>query len=105
MGLAGSLNTLDYAYLSETYGTLGKFKIRRKQFHGGSIPPPGTILNTNITCGIRGLPRSLAALYLGCFRSILHKGTSSGTVRIHCFFNNLDSFAADFISANFCYLR
>jgi len=26
-------------------------------------------------------------------------------VRIHCIFNNLDSFAADFISASFCYLR
>ena len=24
------------------YGILGKLKIRRKQFHGGSIPPPGT---------------------------------------------------------------
>jgi hypothetical protein len=33
------------------------------------------------------------------------KGTNSGTVRIHFIFNNLDLFAADSISASFCYLR
>jgi hypothetical protein len=72
MGLAGSLITLDYAYLSQTYGFLGKLKIRRKQFHEGSIPPPGTILNTNIICGIKGLPRSLRLCILDVFRSIPH---------------------------------
>ena len=43
MGLHRSLVMLDYAYFSYTYDILGKLKIRRKQFHGGSIPPPGTI--------------------------------------------------------------
>jgi hypothetical protein len=105
MGLAGSLNTLDYAYLSETYGTLGKLKIRRKQFHGGSIPPPGTILNTNITCGIRCLPRSLGLCVFDVFRSILRSGTSSGTVRIRPISNNLNRLAVDFITASFRYLR
>ena len=35
--------TLDYAYLSQIYGVLGKLKIRRGQLHEGSIPSPGTI--------------------------------------------------------------
>jgi hypothetical protein len=43
MGLAGSLITLTLPYLSKTYGILRRLKIRRKQFHGGSTPPPGTI--------------------------------------------------------------
>jgi hypothetical protein len=40
MGLAGSLTTLDYVYLSLTYGIRGKLKIRRKQFHGVRFPLP-----------------------------------------------------------------
>jgi hypothetical protein len=34
---------LNYAYFSSTYSYHYQLKIRRKQFHGGSIPPPGTI--------------------------------------------------------------
>jgi hypothetical protein len=36
-----------------------RLKIRRGQPRGGSTPPPGTIQNANILCGIRSLPRSL----------------------------------------------
>jgi hypothetical protein len=34
--------TLDFPYLSWTYGILERLKIRRRQLHGGSTPPPGT---------------------------------------------------------------
>jgi hypothetical protein len=53
-------------------GRRSGLKIRRGQPRGGSTPPPGTILNTNIICEIRGLPRSLGALCLGYLREILH---------------------------------
>ena len=39
------------------------------------------------------------------FGSALHQGTNSGTARIHCRFNILAPLAADFISANYPYLR
>jgi hypothetical protein len=38
MGLAGSLITLNFPYLSKIYGVLGKLKIRRGQPRGGSTP-------------------------------------------------------------------
>ena len=34
--------TLNFVYLSITYGILEKLKIRRSQGRGGSPPPPGT---------------------------------------------------------------
>lgn len=55
------------------HGNVAKngLKTRRRQLHGGSIPPPGTIKNTNILRGIRSLPRSLVRCILGGFRSAL----------------------------------
>jgi hypothetical protein len=39
------------------------------------------------------------------FGSALHQGTSSSTAHIHCRFNILAPLAADFISADYPYLR
>jgi hypothetical protein len=66
-------------------GRRSGLKIRRASARGGSTPPPGTILNTNIICEIKGLPRSLGLCVLDVFRSILHYGTNSDTVRITVF--------------------
>ena len=48
--------------------------------------------------------RQCAVLWV-LFESALLQGTSSGTVRIHCHFNILAPLAADFISADYPYLR
>jgi|HubBroStandDraft_5_1064220.scaffolds.fasta_scaffold82205_2 hypothetical protein len=46
------------------------------------------------------------ALWFRCFLGrFLHEGASSGTVRIHFRFNTLTPIAADFISADYPYLR
>ena len=46
------------------------------------------------------------ALWFRCFFGrFLHEGASSGTVRIHFRFNILTPIAADFISADYPYLR
>jgi hypothetical protein len=63
-----------------------------------------------LKCQYPLLNHRLAALISAlCFGvllgSALHRGTNSGTARIHCRFNILVPIAADFISANYPYLH
>src|SRR5271165_2163248 len=61
MGLASPLITLSFPYLSWTYGILRRLKIRRRQLHGGSTPPPGTI-----SCAISSLVSYAYGVLLCC---------------------------------------
>jgi hypothetical protein len=48
MGLASSLITLTFSYLSWTYGVLRRLKTRRLHWHTSSILVPGTIIINNL---------------------------------------------------------